>query len=88
MGQSCGKNGMGDEKLAKTLDAQTVEGQGGEGDGECDGRTALRDLARLGGEWRTTANERESSRMIENIEKSEERKDEENDNDNHGQPHP
>ena len=35
---------MGDEIMAKRSDAQTVEGKGGEEDGECDGRTALREI--------------------------------------------
>ena len=44
---------MGDDNIdSKRSD---VEGKGGEEDRECDGRTALRDLERVGGEWRTTA---------------------------------
>ena len=32
--------------------------KGGEEDRECDGRTALREIPRVGGEWRTTAKDK------------------------------
>ena len=35
---------IGDEKFAKRGDAQNVEGKGGVEEGECDGRTALREI--------------------------------------------
>ena len=55
--------------------------KGGEEDRKCDGRTALREIGRVGEEWRTTATYRRSWRLlIENIVREkwgEERKDNE-----------
>ena len=45
-----------------------MKGKGGEEEGECDGRTALRGLERVGGERRTTVRDRRCCRLlIENV---------------------
>ena len=47
--------GGGGENTDKEISCPESGGKRGEEDRECDGRTAIRDLERVGGEWRTTA---------------------------------
>ena len=53
---------MGDEKLAKGADAQKVEGEMRWG--KLRANCVTRDLERVGGEWRTTARDRRSWRVL------------------------
>ena len=84
---------MIDEKLAKSAESgrkRKWREKGGDENGECDRKIALRYQARVGGEWRTTTKGRRSWGLLtENVEKSEARKEMTKQDESHqGQPHP
>ena len=54
----------GDGKLEKRSDAQKVEGNGGEEDRECNGRTALREIWK---EWGNGEQQLHIGVLIENV---------------------
>ena len=80
----------GDDKLAKRSYAQKVEGNGGEEDRECDGKTALREIWE---EWEENGEQQQKIEELETVDRelsgrkvTKERR--RKDDSIHGQPHP
>ena len=81
---------MGDRKMVKRANAQKVEGKGRRGRPRMRWEDCVkRELERVGEEWRTTAKDRRSWRLVkENVVRESEDKNRRKYDINHGQPLP